>query len=221
MRFKSRRRQAARLPGRESLPPHSPASTYNIDSEDWFKSRRLCQRSTQTAITSSWSNWGPRLKLRATFKAGCGHCPSEIGETTQYASMFGRMFPSGESGRLSTPGGKSGHEDRLARLRGSAVTVAAYTTRNTWTDSTGNQLSVGLPINTICDFSSPGPLRNQAPKPDLTAPGAMIISALSSQSNPDPRNIVAPTFFWSKPEQVWPPPLLPVSLRCCSNRTVI
>jgi subtilisin family serine protease len=74
----------------------------------------------------------------------------------------------------------------------SAVTVAAFTTRNQWVDASGASRAVGLTLDDIADFSSPGPLRNQQPKPDVTAPGAMIISCRSAQSNPPPRNIVGP-----------------------------
>lgn len=69
----------------------------------------------------------------------------------------------------------------------SVVTVAAYTTRNTWVDSSGTPRGVGLTLDDIADFSSPGPLRDGAKKPDLTAPGAMIVSCLSSKTSPPPR----------------------------------
>jgi subtilisin family serine protease len=61
----------------------------------------------------------------------------------------------------------------------SAVTVASFTTRNSWTDSAGIPRHVGFTLNDISDFSSNGPLRNGAQKPDVTAPGAMIVSARS------------------------------------------
>ena len=63
-----------------------------------------------------------------------------------------------------------------------AVTVAAFTTKKQWRDIDGNDRVVGLGLNDIADFSSEGPLRNNAPKPDVTAPGAMIVSALSRDS---------------------------------------
>lgn len=62
------------------------------------------------------------------------------------------------------------------------VTVASFTSRNQWIDSTGSPRAVGLAIDTISDFSSPGPRRDGAAKPDVTAPGAMIVSCLSSAS---------------------------------------
>lgn len=75
-----------------------------------------------------------------------------------------------------------------------AVTVASFTSRNTWTDSSGASRAVGLSIDTNSDFSSPGPLRNGARKPDVTAPGAMIISCLSSQSSPPASNLIGNGF---------------------------
>ena len=68
----------------------------------------------------------------------------------------------------------------------SAITVASYTTKVQWTDIDGNLREIGLELDNISDFSSEGPLRNLAQKPDVAAPGAVIISALSSDSTPEP-----------------------------------
>lgn len=63
-----------------------------------------------------------------------------------------------------------------------ALTVAAMTTRDQWCDEGGAPHGApGLRCGEICDFSSQGPLRDGSPKPDVTAPGAMIVSAASSQ----------------------------------------
>jgi subtilisin family serine protease len=75
-----------------------------------------------------------------------------------------------------------------------AITVASYTTRNSWQDSSGATRAVGLTVDTISDFSSPGPLRSGMHKPDITAPGAMIVSCLSGQSSPPPSNIISSKF---------------------------
>lgn len=64
----------------------------------------------------------------------------------------------------------------------SAITVASYTTKVGWTDIDGKTQAVGLDLDSISDFSSEGPLRNNLPKPDVAAPGAMIVSALSADS---------------------------------------
>jgi subtilisin family serine protease len=63
-----------------------------------------------------------------------------------------------------------------------ALTVAAFTTKRQWVDIDGHTQGVGLSLNDISDFSSEGPLRNGARKPDVAGPGAMIVSALSRDS---------------------------------------
>ncbi len=76
-----------------------------------------------------------------------------------------------DSVKIGSPGASS-----------SAITVAAYTTKTEYKDVDGNQRKVGLDIDEISEFSSEGPLRNQAQKPDVAAPGAMIVSALSADA---------------------------------------
>ncbi|MFC9590307.1 S8 family serine peptidase [Streptomyces sp. NPDC056944] len=62
----------------------------------------------------------------------------------------------------------------------SAITVAASTTRTRWRDIDGaERLATWLVADDIAGFSSEGPRRDGMPKPDVTAPGAMIVSALS------------------------------------------
>ncbi len=65
----------------------------------------------------------------------------------------------------------------------SSVTVASYTSKVKYIDIDGEEREMGLELDTISEFSSEGPLRNNEQKPDVAAPGAMIISALSSQAN--------------------------------------
>lgn len=64
----------------------------------------------------------------------------------------------------------------------SAITVAAFTSRAQWEDIDMQRQDVGFAPNTISEFSSEGPLRNHQQKPDVTAPGAMIVSCLSKDS---------------------------------------
>ncbi|MBI3271582.1 MAG: S8 family serine peptidase [Planctomycetes bacterium] len=73
----------------------------------------------------------------------------------------------------------------------SAVTVASYTTKVSWTDAGGTPRHLGLLLNDISDFSSEGPLRGGRRKPDATAPGAMIAAPLSSASAVRPEMVVA------------------------------
>jgi len=76
----------------------------------------------------------------------------------------------------------------------SAITVASYTTKVKYTDIDNNQREVGLELNNISDFSSKGPLRNGFHKPDVAAPGAMIVSTLSNSASFDRSQIVNSKF---------------------------
>ncbi|QIR39469.1 S8 family peptidase [Tolypothrix sp. PCC 7910] len=67
----------------------------------------------------------------------------------------------------------------------SAITVAAYTTKVQYTDIDNQVRDMGLEVDTMSEFSSEGPLRNDAQKPDVAAPGAMIVSALSANASLD------------------------------------
>ena len=62
------------------------------------------------------------------------------------------------------------------------ISVGSYTTKNTWFDIDGDPISVNpLPtINAIAASSSQGPTRDGRIVPDITAPGLIIFSALSS-----------------------------------------
>ncbi|ALC23517.1 S8 family serine peptidase [Streptomyces pristinaespiralis] len=62
----------------------------------------------------------------------------------------------------------------------SAVTVAAFTSRTEWDDIDGiTREASWLAAEDIASFSSEGPRRDGAPKPDIAAPGAMLVAALS------------------------------------------
>lgn len=74
----------------------------------------------------------------------------------------------------------------------SAVTVASYTTKITWKDLAGDTLTGGTAVDALSDFSSNGPLRNGAQKPDVTAPGSWLASCLSADSSVEPEYVVAP-----------------------------
>lgn len=76
----------------------------------------------------------------------------------------------------------------------SVIAVGAYTTRDCWrrtptiTECEAHSLSLGQ----IADFSSHGPRRDGALKPDLTAPGGNVVSAKSADA----------TFFVNQPKYV-------------------
>jgi subtilisin family serine protease len=64
----------------------------------------------------------------------------------------------------------------------STICVGAYTTKNKWT--TINNIPVNdsawYPLHDIAPFSAHGPTADGRTKPDITAPGAMIISSFNS-----------------------------------------
>ena len=71
-----------------------------------------------------------------------------------------------------------------------ALTVASYTTRVAWTDIFETPHEAGLELDDVSDFSSEGPRRDGVRKPDLAAPGAMIVSSLSVHSGVPPAYLV-------------------------------
>jgi len=65
----------------------------------------------------------------------------------------------------------------------SAVTVASWTTKAWWDDLVGGgPHETGEEPNDISSFSSEGPRRDGVQKPDVAAPGSVIVSAMSSHS---------------------------------------
>ncbi len=82
---------------------------------------------------------------------------------------------SGEHVRDSVKVGSPGAASR-------AVTVGSFTTKVEWANLVGHAHQAGFSLDDVSGFTSPGPRRDGAPKPDLVAPGAMVASALSGQS---------------------------------------
>lgn len=61
-----------------------------------------------------------------------------------------------------------------------AITVGAHTTRAEWIDIDGQPRTRGEKLATLATFSSRGPTRDGRAKPEITAPGAALASALSA-----------------------------------------
>jgi len=118
---------------------------------------------------------GWRLRLRGT-KVGDGtvHVWSVDGRAAQFT---GRAVA--DSMKVGAPAAATG-----------AIAVASYTSRTTWEDIWGKPHEAGLDLHDISDFSSEGPRRDGVHKPDLAAPGAMIVSALSVHSGVLPEEVI-------------------------------
>ena len=59
------------------------------------------------------------------------------------------------------------------------ITVGAYTSKNSWTAYNGSGQSNGATNGAIAGFSSKGPTANGRTKPDITAPGNVIVSSVN------------------------------------------
>ena len=70
----------------------------------------------------------------------------------------------------------------------SVIAVGAYTTRESWTDLDGNNLTLDtkgtIKTGDIAEFSGAGPSRDGRTKPEITAPGRIIGSSLSLEAGP-------------------------------------
>lgn len=66
-----------------------------------------------------------------------------------------------------------------------AITVAAFANRHTWLTSGGAEASFPIvePLGDIAFFSSPGPRRDGVLKPEITAPGKVVLSARSRSAD--------------------------------------
>jgi len=63
-----------------------------------------------------------------------------------------------------------------------AISVGAFTARNQWTDVSGRTITEPDILGGLAFFSSPGPTRDGRVKPDLNAPGNLVISTLSEKA---------------------------------------
>ncbi|MDE0506144.1 MAG: S8 family serine peptidase, partial [Candidatus Poribacteria bacterium] len=62
------------------------------------------------------------------------------------------------------------------------ISVASHITRNDWVDQFGIGRAVNSLVGEISTISSVGPRRDEGEKPDIAAPGEMIVGALSGRS---------------------------------------
>lgn len=64
----------------------------------------------------------------------------------------------------------------------SVISVGAYTTKNSYTDINGQQQQIAdyREIGELATFSSRGPTRDGRVKPDITAPGNVVVAPISS-----------------------------------------
>ncbi|MGA5556129.1 S8 family serine peptidase [Streptomyces lavendulocolor] len=76
----------------------------------------------------------------------------------------------------------------------SAIAVAAYTTKVGWTSADGARMKARFKLNDICDFSSVGPRRDGVCKPDVAAPGAVVVSCRSRYAQMEADSVINPEY---------------------------
>ena len=92
---------------------------------------------------------------------------------------------SGTLDGLNFVGGDSKYSIGMPGTAPRLITVGSFNTKNSWTnkDNQRYHLTGDVQIGAISDFSSIGPTLDGRIKPDLTAPGQVIASAMSSEAN--------------------------------------
>ncbi|MBZ4320175.1 S8 family serine peptidase [Streptomyces huiliensis] len=146
----------------------TPETNTLNDDRNFFIMVRPEEHSLAPGLLPTW-----QLLVRGVGAADRGTVDVWILDKSGHARFNGPM--TSDDMKIGSPGCAS-----------SAITVAAYATRTTWEDIDHDTFSAPwLRLDDIADFSSEGPLRDGARKPDVTAPGAMIVSALSQDSAPE------------------------------------
>jgi minor extracellular serine protease Vpr len=117
--------------------------------------------------------------------------PTRVVSNERYHMWIGASIFGGQPA-IGRRGFDNSHSVGMPGTANRAVTVGAFTTRLCWPTSTGTRcFAIQQPIGSIAFFSSVGPTRDGRLKPEITAPGFGIVSALSSSSNPNPAFVVA------------------------------
>ena len=81
--------------------------------------------------------------------------------------------------------GKGSSDEYMVGSPGNAtnvITVGAYVNRNIWKNDAGQDTTFNLLLGSTTNFSSPGPRRDGLVKPDISAPGQYVISAMAPGS---------------------------------------
>jgi minor extracellular serine protease Vpr len=105
-------------------------------------------------------------------------------QTTESSVAFDGWIDSDLGGaRATLPNGNSNETVGMPGSAKGAITVGSYTTKSVWYDYMGNSRNIGTTDGAISSFSSIGPTADHRQKPDIAAPGQIIVAALSSNVN--------------------------------------
>ena len=96
-----------------------------------------------------------------------------VENTTGYYGAFSATLP-------GTVGGNNAMTVGDMASTKSAIAVGAFRSRTAFTNVSGGAVNVGGSVGTIAPFSSRGPAADGRVKPDISAPGSVLASAVSS-----------------------------------------
>jgi len=172
-------------PTGDVLGPVTPATTQSLNSTDGYISifnattsptngdneiyiEILDQLQARTPQAGTWTFTFTPISLGSTGIVDMYISASDLGDGSKLARWVTGLVPFGVIG---SPGSAD-----------SVITVAAHTTKACWASVDGNTYCFDpLPVlNDIALFSSHGPLRNGALKPDLSGPGNGVAAARSA-----------------------------------------
>lgn len=121
--------------------------------------------------------------LRANYAIALAVTPKNKGRVNVWADNTYLELESRDMDGFSAPDAQS---STLAEIGGTGkriLTVGSYTTRNEYTTNSGTQSTVSETVGDLSSFSSYGPTADGRMKPEITAPGCLIISAVSNNDN--------------------------------------
>ena len=109
------------------------------------------------------------------------YSPDGVVEMWNHGTGYGAPLASNEIEGL-TAGDINSTMGEIGGTSKSVITAGAYTTKNTYTDYLGQEQEINswAEIGEIAPFSSRGPTADGRMKPDITAPGNVVVSAGSS-----------------------------------------
>jgi minor extracellular serine protease Vpr len=100
--------------------------------------------------------------------------------TTEASVAYDAWIDSDLNGpSASLPNGNTNKTVAMPGTSSGAITVGSYTTRSVWYDYHGLGWTYGTTDGAISSFSSIGPTADSRQKPDIAAPGQVIVAALS------------------------------------------
>ena len=129
---------------------------------------------THVVLTSALTN------LRANHAIALTITPRGNGRVNVWADNSLLGLESRDIEGFSAPDASS---STLAEIGGTGhkiLTVGSYTTRNEYTTNSGQSATLEETVGDISSFSSYGPTADGRTKPDIAAPGCLIISAVSN-----------------------------------------